>query len=159
MNSENQFIALITEHQSLINKVLFMYGDDEEERKDLYQEIVSSAWSAFKRFRGDSKFSTWLYRVAINVAITSLKKKKKVSIVSDMPERHTPPETSSERELLHIILEQLNPVEKSIVMLMVESVKQEEIADILGISPGNIRVKIHRIREKLRKYGIEEFVG
>ena len=124
----------------------------------LYQEIVSNAWSSFTRFKGDSKFSTWLYRVALNVAITSLKKKKRLPFdpLAEAPELEV--KSTDDGELRQQIMRQLNPIEKSIVLLLIDGMEQHEIAEIVGISAGNVRVKIHRIREKLRKYGIQGFV-
>ena len=159
MSTQATFTQLIKENEALIAKVTFLYADGEEDRKDLYQEIVSNAWHSFPRFSGKAKFSTWLYRVALNVAITSLKKRKRI-LADSLPEDiDATNQSGNEKELLQLILMQLNDIEKSLVLLLVEGMEQKEIAEILGISSGNVRVKIHRIREKLLKYGIKEFIG
>ena len=134
-----------------------MYANDAEERKDLRQEILAQGWKSFAHFRGDARFSTWLYKVGMNVAIGSLRKKKEYTAVE---EKHFANGVSgNDQELLQQILQMLNPIEKSLVLLMIEGYEQPEMADILGISANNVRVKVHRIREKLKKYEIEQFVG
>jgi RNA polymerase sigma factor (sigma-70 family) len=134
-----------------------MYAYDTEERKDLRQEILAQGWKSFANFRGDARFSTWLYRVGMNVAISSLRNKKQYT---EVEEQHFSEQASgNEQELLQQILQVLNPIEKSLVLLMIEGYGQPEMADILGISPNNVRVKVHRVREKLKKYEIEQFVG
>ena len=79
MSQQEPFIVLIQDNQRIINKILFLYADTIDERKDLKQEILSQAWGAYNRFNNESSFTTWLYRVALNVAMTHLSKKKKAS--------------------------------------------------------------------------------
>ena len=156
MAEKKEFIAKIQQHQALINKLLFLYANTQEDRKDLRQEILTQAWRSYKNFRGEAKFSTWLYRVGINVAIASLKKHKRHNM-EIMPQPSVAP-SHSEKELLEKILMLMNPVEKSIILFLVEGYEQPEIAEMLGITGENIRVKIHRIRKKLKSYGIERFM-
>ena len=158
MSKKKEFISKIQQHQKLINKVVFLYADHQEDRQDLRQEILAQAWKSYGSFRGEAKFSTWLYRVSLNVAISSLRKKKK-SLNQPSKEQTYAKPVHSDQELLEIILQLLNPIEKSIVLIMIEGYKQAEIAEMLGVSANNIRVKIYRIREKLRKHEIEAFVG
>ncbi len=156
--AEEQFEKHLREHELLIYKVCRLYAYSEADRQDLFQEIVIQLWKAFLKFNGQSKFSTWLYRVAINTAITGLRKKKNF-IVSYEPAtlpQHVDDNTSTEEEeeqlkVLHKAIEQLNQVEKAIVMLYMEDKAYEEMEDILGISQGNLRVKMNRIKEKLRQ--------
>ena len=160
MPDQENFISQIRANQGLINKVIFLYCDDQEERKDLQQEIISQAWSSYGSFRGDAKFTSWLYRVALNTAISSFKKEAKRRAAGGERTDHEPVSaTEDESELLDIVLSMLNPIEKSVVLLLVEGYKQPEIASILGVSEGNTRIKIHRIRKKLKKYGITEFAS
>ena len=156
MGKDSQFVDLINQHKGVINKVVFLYADNSEDRKDLRQEIISQAWGAFNSFRGHSKFSTWLYRVAMNVAISSFKhhnKRKGLSIKLNTSDSSS---GSSSTELLEHILRILNPIEKSVVLLQIEGYTQPEIAHILGLSNVNTRTKIYRIRKKLRKHGIDQ---
>jgi RNA polymerase sigma-70 factor (ECF subfamily) len=155
--AEEQFEKHLREHELLIYKVCRLYACSEVDRQDLFQEIVIQLWKAFPKFNGQSKFSTWLYRVAINTAITGLRKKKDV-IISYEPAtlpQHSDDNTSEEEEeqlrVMHKAIEQLNQVEKAVVMLYMEDKTYEEMEDILGISQGNLRVKMNRIKEKLRE--------
>lgn len=128
----------------------------EADRQDLFQEIVMQVWKAFPKFRGASKFSTWLYRVGINTAITRLRKRKDfidsyepASLPQQIDETSNAEEEQS--KLLYTAIEQLNQVEKAIIMLYMEEKTYEEMEDILGISQGNLRVKMNRIKDKIRQ--------
>ena len=134
-----------------------MYAYSEADRQDLFQEIVIQIWKAFQKFRGDAKFSTWLYRIGINTAITRLRRRKDFIDSyepASLPQQIDETGNSQEEEqfkLLYIAIEQLNQVEKAIVMLYMEDKTYEEMEDILGISQGNLRVKMNRIKEKIRQ--------
>ena len=154
--AEQQFEKLVKDHELLIYKVCRVYAKQDAERQDLFQEIVIQLWKAFPAFRGDSKLSTWLYRVALNTAITGLRKKKDF-IVSYEPgalPQHSVENTGAEEERFHELYKaigQLNEVEKAIVMLYMEDKSYEEMEEILGISNGALRVKMSRIKDKLRQ--------
>jgi len=153
--TEKEFEKRICEHGALIHKVCRIYAYTEADRQDLFQEIVIHLWKAYPNFKGHSKFSTWLYRVAINTAITG-KRKQKNFITSYEPEllpSHLPDEKGQEEEQwqqLYKAIERLNEIEKAIVMLYMEDRSYEEMEDVLGISQGNLRVKMTRIKDKLR---------
>ena len=154
---EKQFENCIKENELLIHKVCRMYAYSEADRQDLFQEIVIQLWKAFPKFKGNSKFSTWLYRVAINTAITGLRRQKRIidsyepTSLSHHLEDNTNYEEEEQLKLLNDAIEQLNQVEKAIVMLYMEEKTYEEMEDILGISQGNLRVKMNRIKGKLRQ--------
>ena len=154
---EKQFEVYIKQNELLLYKICRIYAFTTTDRQDLFQEMVIQLWKAFPKFKGKSKFSTWLYRVAINTAITGLRKKKDFIISyepSQLPVQAAHETGSLEEEqwqqLWHAI-EQLSPVEKSIVLLYLEDKPYEEMEDILGISQGTLRVKMTRIKEKLRQ--------
>jgi RNA polymerase sigma-70 factor, ECF subfamily len=130
-----------------------MYAYNETNRQDLYQEIVLQAWKGYKYFRGDAKFSTWLYQVAINTAIAGLKKEKR-SVVeytdNPLPDMADPGADTAQMELLHTAIAQLNDIEKAIVMLYLDDKSYDEMEEIMGIAGGTLRVKMTRIKEKLR---------
>ena len=156
-DTEKQFGRHITENQMLIYKVCRIYAYTDADRDDLFQDIVTELWRAFPKFKGDAKFSTWLYRVAINTAVTGLRRQKDF-ITSFAPSTlpvHAGDNDYARKEEqlqeLYTAIEQLNPVEKAIVMLYLEDKPYEEMEDILGISQGNIRVKMNRIKKKLRE--------
>jgi len=135
-----------------------MYCDDETHREDLFQEIVLQLWKSYPSFRGESKFSSWMYRVALNVAIQDFRKEKKRKFLFlesfEFEEPSSPPknEYKDERiEALYRAISNLDKIEKAIMMLYLDEVANEEIADIVGISQNYVRVKMTRIRTKLAK--------
>lgn len=156
-NLQKEYIKKVQEHQGLINKILFLYADDTEDRKDLRQEILAEAWKSYPKFEGRSKFSSWLYRIGLNVAFARLRKKEKhdhVTLENSTLEGEDPSQMTN-MELLTAILNVLQPIEKSIVLFLVEGYEQQEIAEMLGLSYGNVRVKINRLRLKLENYGFQ----
>lgn len=141
----------------MIHKVCSMYAYTDADRQDLFQEIVIQLWKSYSRFRGESKFSTWMYRVAINTAITGLRKKKDFITTTEphsLPHIADDQTGNMEEERLremYAAISKLNNIEKAVVMLYMEDRSYEEMEDILGISEGTLRVKMNRIREKLRQ--------
>jgi RNA polymerase sigma-70 factor (ECF subfamily) len=135
-----------------------MYCDNEEHRKDLFQEILIQLWKSYPLFRGDSKFSTWMYRVAINVAIQDLRKTKKkqqlffqTNQFKDTSEEKKSGVQNEKLKLMHYAIAKLNKIEKAIVMLHLDEKSNEEIAEIVGITQNYVRVKMNRIKMKLSK--------
>ena len=154
---EQDYIQLIQEHQGVINKILYLYADDAESKKDLKQDILVEAWKSYPSFEGRSQFSTWLYRIGLNVAFARLRKNKKQHYVP-LEETNYNERTISKlqgQELLDAILRLLQPVEKSIVLLLIEGYNQKEISELIGLSAVNTRVKVSRLRRKLAEYGFK----
>jgi RNA polymerase sigma-70 factor, ECF subfamily len=155
--AEKQFEKHISENELLIYKVCRMYAYSDADRQDLFQEIVIQLWKAFPKFKGESKFSTWLYRVAINTSITGLRKQKdfidsyEPAMLPQPIDENASFEQEEQLKLLYKAIEQLNQVEKAIVMLYMEDKSYEEMEDILGISQGNLRVKMNRIKNRIRQ--------
>jgi RNA polymerase sigma-70 factor, ECF subfamily len=155
--AEKQFESLIRDNELLIYKVCRIYTYTEANRQDLSQEIVIQLWKAFPKFKSQSKFSTWLYRVALNTAISGLRKQKdfidsyEPATLPQHPEDYSSLEAEEQLKLLYKAIEQLNQVEKAIVMLYMDDKTYEEMEEILGISQRNLRVKMNRIKEKLRQ--------
>ena len=155
---EIEFSRRVKESQGIIHKVSRMYCDNEEHRKDLFQEILIQLWKSYPSFRGDSKFSTWMYRVAINVAIQDLRKTKKeqrlffqTNQFKDTSEEKKSEMQNEKLKLMYAAISKLNKVEKAIVMLHLDEKTNEEIADIVGITQNYVRVKMNRIKTKLSK--------
>ena len=156
--AEKQFEDCIKEHELLIYKVCRIYAFTEADRQDLFQEIVLQLWKAFAGFKGDAKFSTWLYRVSLNTAITGLRKKKDfiqsyepASLPTNIGDENFNEQLEERLQQMYMAIELLNQVEKAIVMLYMEDRSYEDMEEILGISQGNLRVKMNRIKEKLSK--------
>ena len=154
---EKEFLQIITENQGIIHKVCSIYCDLEEDRRDLFQEILAQLWKSYPSFRNESKFSTWMYRVALNTAITSFKKDKRqpdktgifyenLQLVEEMYDTRI----EEQVKMLNMAVAQLTGIEKSIILLFLEDKKYEEIADITGITQNYVRVKMNRIKKKLK---------
>ncbi len=155
-DKEKEFERQINEHKGLIHKICRIYAYSAADRQDLFQEIVIHLWIAYPKFKGLSKFSTWLYRVAINTAITGLRKQK--DFITSFEPEHMPSHTAEDKgqeedqlKQLYAAIAQLNDIDKAIVMLYMEDRGYEEMEDILGVSQGALRVKMSRIKDKLRQ--------
>ena len=149
---------MVSEHRGMLHNVCRLYCQTAPDRQDLFQEIVFQLWRSYPSFRGEAKISTWLYRIALNTAISGLRKKRGLITTVD-PER-LPTELqdiqySTEKEeqlrLLYAAITQLSEVERALTMLYLEDKSYQEMEEILGISQNNLRVKMNRIRDKLRK--------
>ncbi len=155
-STENQFVKNVNESQGIIHKVCRMYCDDQTHREDLFQEIVLQLWKSYSTFRGDSKFSSWVYRVALNVAIQDFRKEKKRKYLFlesfEFKEPSTLPQNNFKDErikTLYQAISKLNKIERAIMMLHLDEIPNDEIAEIIGITQNNVRVKMSRIRTKL----------
>lgn len=153
---KEEFLQNITSNQAIIHKVTRIYCDNVDDRKDLFQEILIQLWKSYGSFKEQSKFSTWMYRVAINTAITAFKRGAKKNIkaqfVTDLPQvvdDEYDTDLEDNLNLLHSAIGQLTGIEKSIILLYLEDKSYEEIAEITGITQNYVRVKMNRIKKKL----------
>ncbi len=134
-----------------------MYCDKEECRQDLFQDILVQLWQSFPTFNKQSKFSTWMYRVALNTAIAQFRKDKKNNedtfpeIPVNIPEEESYKEKEDRRELVQRAINKLSKAEKAIIVLYMDDYTYEEISEIAGITLSNVGVKISRIKIKLEK--------
>jgi RNA polymerase sigma-70 factor (ECF subfamily) len=158
IGEEKRFINLINEHQGLIYKVCIMYENDPDARNDLFQEIVLQLWKSFSTFRGEAKITTWMYRIALNTAISGYRKQTRNLRTEDLQELHfniSEHATNDDREediqKLQWAIRQLSEIERAMIMMALEEVPYDEIAETIGITQNNVRVRMNRIREKLRK--------
>lgn len=157
-NLEKDFILLLETNQNIIHKICRLYTSDVDSHKDLFQEISIQLWKAFPNFRGDSKFTTWAYRVALNTAISLYRKKTRTIETNDIElsiHRFKYEEYNDDEEeqikLLYKAVKQLNDIEKALVYMYLEDKDYSEIAETLGITEVNARVKMNRIKTKLKK--------
>ncbi len=155
---EKEFLQIIQKNQGIIHKVCNIYCDHEDDRNDLFQEIVAQLWRSYPTFRKESKVSTWMYRVALNTAITTFKKRKRRPDQNrltyenfQLEDEGCDTETEEQIKSLHKAVNNLTGIEKSIVLLFLENKKYEEIAEITGITQNYVRVKMNRIKKKLKK--------
>ncbi|MFY9607732.1 MAG: sigma-70 family RNA polymerase sigma factor [Blastocatellia bacterium] len=156
-DAERGFLALLGRHEQLINKVVRIYAVDLENRRDLYQEIVYQLWRSFGSFKGESSISTWLYRVALNTAITSLRKSKKVPEHTELDDQFiTTPgsfdisDRSEQVQQLYSAIRSLGEVDRALVILYLEELSYKEISEVLGLTEDNVGVKLNRIKTRLR---------
>jgi RNA polymerase sigma-70 factor (ECF subfamily) len=132
-----------------------MYTSNQDDHNDLFQEMILQLWKAFPSFRNEAKITTFMYRIALNTAISGIRKKKikttELESISFQIKENIEENFNDELKLLYVSIEQLSDVEKSIVLLFLEDKPYDEIAEITGISANYVAVKMNRIKEKLRK--------
>lgn len=152
-----QFISLLEENKGILYKVSRAYAREEEEIKDLIQEISIQVWQAFPKYNPDFKFSTWLYRIALNVPISNLRKKSKRTeifggfderIVLKIPEEHE--ESDQSLKLLYTVIGTLKPLDRALILLYFEEKTYIEIAEIMGITETNVATKLSRLKKTIK---------
>lgn len=154
---QEAFLEQVMDDQGIIHKVCGMYCDNREDREDLFQEILVNLWKSYPSFRGEAKFTTWMYRVCLNVAFQHVREREKSrersTLPGDFDRMKTPRDDrlpDREMQIMYGAIEQLSEVEKAIVMLYLEEKGNEEISEIIGISQNYVRVRMTRIRQKLK---------
>lgn len=134
-----------------------MYEHDPDARNDLFQEIVLQLWRSFPSFRGEAKITTWMYRIALNTAISGFRKQTRLVKTEDLQEVHMNisdawgDDREEDFQRLQWAVRQLPEIERAMIMMALEEVPYDEIAETIGITQNNVRVRMNRIREKLRK--------
>ena len=155
---EKQFVAELEQNQNIIHKVCRSYTNNDAAHKDLFQEITIQLWKAYPKFRGDSKFSTWMYRVAFNTAISLYRKNKRTvdtaplyDNLKELEYQEYDDEHDRQLDMLYKAIHNLNDIEKALALLYKEEKSYKEIAETLGITEINARVKMNRTKNKLKK--------
>ncbi|SNV41980.1 Sigma-24 [Chryseobacterium taklimakanense] len=154
---EREFSQLVKDNQGLIIKVSRLYTNSTEDEQDLFQEIVLQLWRSYDTFRGQSKISTWMYRVALNTAITLFRKKTKSPQTDELMDYHhrdyveDDDEKQQQISLLYKVVKMLPKMERAIVMMYLDDLPYREIAETLGISEVNARVKMNRLKKTLKE--------
>ncbi len=155
--NEREFASLINEHSRIINKVSYFYASEKLPYDDLRQEIYVNIWLGLNQFRGDSKISTWIYRVAVNSALMAIRSLK--PRIETIPMDFSILDISSEiddmqkenLQQLYSLINRLEEIEKAIILLWLDEYSYDEIADTLGLKRNTVAIKIHRIKNKLSK--------
>ncbi|TDI80411.1 MAG: sigma-70 family RNA polymerase sigma factor [Bacteroidetes bacterium] len=162
MQQKEAFIQTIKDNEGIIYKITRVYAKDTEDQKDLYQEIVYQLWKSFDSFKGKSKLSTWMYRVALNTSIAHLNQNKKspsstsgLSLNFELPDAadHSGTSGSEWEDRMHMLyahIKQLNVIEKGLILLFLEGKSYEEIAAITGFTITNVGTRLGRIKQKLK---------
>ncbi len=146
------FKSFVTENMGIISHICRAYASDNEELKDLIQEVTIQLWKSHQKFQGNSKISTWVYRVTLNVCL-AINRKKKIdtepikSIDIEDQIDHTEKE---QIDLLYKAIKQLNESDRAIILLYLEKKSYQEISEILGMTVSNVGVKVNRLKDKLK---------
>ena len=156
MKDKKTFEQLVFDHQHMIHKVCNIYGKKFADREDLFQEITIQLWRSFDSFKHQAKFSTWLYRVALNTAITQKRKEKRRPMQNSLsesemriPDDHSASHNEDELAMLHAAIRQLKSIDRALIFLYLEEKSYQEIADIIGITAKNVGVRLVRIKARL----------
>jgi RNA polymerase sigma-70 factor (ECF subfamily) len=158
MTKDQEFTKLIRENKGIIYKICNSYCADKDDREDLAQEIIYNLWKSFNSFNSEFKFSTWMYRIALNIAISFYRQEKKFknhdSIMEGLIVFEEKPEDKTEVEnnllLLQGFINELKEIDKAIILLYLDDKSHREIAQITGFTETNVATKINRIKDKLR---------
>jgi len=153
------FEALIARHRGIVFKVANVYGRDAEDRRDLAQEIYVQSWRAFPSYDQTRSFSTWMYRVALNVAISYRRsaayRERHLSTVDDATLAAVPDPATTEPDErmrdLYRVIQQLDDLNRALVLLYLEGRDYREIAEVLGITETNVATKLSRLKERMRR--------
>lgn len=157
INKDN-FIRIIEENQAILNKICYGYTNNAEDRRDLQQEILIQLWKAFPKYNHKSRVSTWMYRIALNTAISNFRRSKRKIPVSEFnADCYSVQEDDKNVQLdeniaaLYHFIHQLNDLEKAIILLYLEDQSYKDISEIIGITETNVATKLNRIKLKLKK--------
>ena len=155
--SEKDFLDVLRQHERMIHKICHVYASDLSAKQDLFQEITIQLWKAYPKFRGESKFSTWMYRVAFNTAISLYRKNKRdldtgplFDNMKELEYKEYNDEQDKQLDLLYKAIHSLNDIEKALALMYLEDKSYSEIANTLGITEINARVKMNRTKTKLK---------
>ena len=154
--TEKEFLHLIDQHSGILYKVSRMYMDTQSDQEDLRQDIIFQLWKSIHTFKGNSQFSSWMYRVAINTAITYFKVEKrrpdKTELKTNFDIEDRLIDDTKDNQLAHFYkaVKSLNKIEKAIILLFIEGYSHKEIGKQLGLSDGNTRVKLNRTKQKIK---------
>ena len=153
IRSETEFLKQIRQYNNVIRKVCFVYCRNKSDREDLYQEIILQLWKSYQSFDGRSAFSTWMYRVALNTAITTQSRQGMIIDSAFIPEiacdDGSMSDLSEDIRLLYRAISMLDKVGKALILLWLEQRSYEEIAETTGISVKNVSVKLVRTKNRL----------
>ena len=160
-STQQRFAALLDEHRKIVFKVANAYASGVDDRADLAQEIAAQLWRAFPKYDAQRSFSTWMYRIALNVGISFLRSRGRqaeyaVPLDETLHDRAddnaTDPAAEQQLRLLDGFIEKLAPLDRALLLLYLEDHRQAQIADILGISESNVATKVARLKQRIRNH-------
>jgi len=152
---QERFEALLAEHAGVVFRVARTYAHHPEDLQDLAQEIRVQLWRGFPKYDARRPFATWMYRIALNVAISWRRKASHLSrrslALDDVPDLATSTDFGDEARVANRILEELDPLNRALLLLYLEDLSYAEIGEVLGITPNNVATKISRLKDRFRK--------
>lgn len=150
---EEAFLKILNQHQAMLHKLCRLYRDTETDREDLFQEMIYHLWKAYPSFQGQSKVSTWMYRIALNTALASFRKKRPTLFFpAELPQKEANVQEESNEQVRRLLqaIKRLQEVDRAIVSLYLDDLSYEQIAQIVGITATNVGARLHRIKQKLK---------
>ena len=151
---ELQFTKMVKEHRKTIYTVCYFYSKDSEEVNDLYQEILINLWKGFEKFRGESSLKTWIWRVSLNTCNNQERKKKSsvqtIPLSIDIDLYNDDDVQSKQIQMLYDRINRLDVFDRAIILLWLENMNYQDIADVVGISLSNVTTRLFRIKEQLK---------
>jgi RNA polymerase sigma-70 factor (ECF subfamily) len=159
MKLQTDFVKTIEENKGIIYKIARSYCKDPDDKQDLIQEILFQLWKSFDKFDSSYKFSTWMYRIALNVSISFYRKETlRRQINHPLPESvlylkedNTAKDLNNKLDQLHQFIQELKELDRAIIILYLEGNNQQDIGEILGLTVTNISTKVSRIKELLKQ--------
>ncbi len=163
MSKEEKFNAIVSENSERIRNICRYYNSNAEDQKDMYQEVLVNIWKSLDSFRGDSALSTWVYRVAVNTSLTFTGKafrhmklivnSETTNLNSILDDENLNEKLVQEQllERMQSELNQLSVIDKALISLLLEGLSMKEIAEVIGITEPNVKVKIHRVKSHLKE--------
>lgn len=157
-NIKNRFLELVEQNQDIVHKICSLYAVNTDDSKDLSQEIIYQLWKSYQSFRGESKFTTWMYKVSLNTALLNLRRCRNRVRTESLKEHHGDiaaekgdREKHGKISRLYEAINQLREFDRAIVLLYLEQFSYREISEVIGISEGNVSVRLVRIKKKLKE--------
>ena len=151
---ELQFTKMVKEYRKTIYTVCYFYSKDSEEVNDLYQEILINLWKGFEKFRGESSLKTWIWRVSLNTCNNQERKKKSsvqtIPLSIDIDLYNDDDAQSKQIQMLYNRINRLDVFDRAIILLWLENMSYQDIADVVGISLSNVTTRLFRIKEQLK---------
>ncbi|MFB0554724.1 MAG: RNA polymerase sigma factor [Phycisphaerae bacterium] len=155
---KSRFLELIEQNQDIIHKICGLYARNTDDRRDLSQEIVCQLWKSYQSFRGDSKFTTWMYKVALNTALLNSRRNQCRVRTENLKDHHgdilvevAVQEKHGMISRLYEAINQLRALDRAIILLYLEQFTYREISEFIGISESNVSVRLVRIKKKLKE--------
>ena len=152
----NEFLNVVEDNKKLIYKVSHMYCDSGIDKKDLFQEIIANLWKAYPDFKGNSKISSWIYKIALNTAVSwfrdYVKQKGHIEYTDFIPNISTDSELEETYEQLYSAIQHLGKIDRAIILLQLDGYSYDDISEIIGLTKTNVATKINRIKLKLKNH-------